>query len=102
MKLDEAQLSRAAVLVRERQLQQLPDADACPEHIFSDAFEQNMQELMEQLARGEIRQKKAAWGWPYYVRQGLVAVLICFLLVCFIHAGGRCWPDITNWWISLK
>lgn len=83
MKLDEAQLSHAAVLVRERQLQQLPDADACPEHVFSDAFEQNMQELMEQIARGEIQQKKAAWGWPYYVRQGLVAVLICFLLACF-------------------
>lgn len=83
MKLDEAQLSRAAVLVRERQLQQLPDANTCPEHVFSDVFEQNMQELIEQLARGEIRQKKAALGWPYYVRQGLVAVLICFLLACF-------------------
>ena len=35
MKLDETLLSRAAVLVRDRELQQLPDEKDCPEYVFS-------------------------------------------------------------------
>lgn len=83
MKLDETLLSRAAVIVRDRELQQLPNDKDCPEHVFSEKFEWKMQRLIEQVAKGEIPQNRVKWGWAYYARQGLVAVLLCFLLACF-------------------
>lgn len=82
MKLDDELLSRAATLVRDLKIKQLPHEDECPELIFSDKFEKNMQELIEKLERGEIRKKRVSMGWQYYVRNGIVAVLICFLLTC--------------------
>lgn len=101
MKLDETLLSRAAVLVRDRELQQLPDEKDCPEYVFSEKFEQEMQRLIEQVAKGEIQQNRVKWGWPYYARQGLAAVLICFLLVCFtmpeaVQAGCQRLVDVIE------
>lgn len=101
MKLDETLLSRAAVLVRDKELHQLPDEKDCPEYVFSEKFEQEMQRLIEQVAKGEIQQNRVKWGWPYYARQGLVAVLICFLLVCFtmpevVQAGCQRLVDVIE------
>ncbi len=89
MKLDDAMLSRAAVLVRDKQLSKLPAETECPQHIFSETFEQDMQELIKRVAQGEVHQKKANPGWPYYVRQGIAAVLLCFAIT-FMAA-----PDVV-------
>lgn len=89
MKLDDELLSRAAILVRDKQLQQLSNEQEYPQHIFSEHFEQTMQNLLNRVARGEVQQKKAALGWPYYVRQGIAAVLLCFAIT-FMAA-----PDVV-------
>lgn len=81
MKLDEDVLRRAAEIVRDKKIEEINQIEQeMPEHIFSDEFEANMQTLIAQVKRGEIKPYKVSMGWQYYVRHGMVAVLVCALL----------------------
>lgn len=80
MKLNDDILRFAATMLRDEKMNALPHEKECPVHTFSDEFEQEMQELIEKVKRGEIRQKRVALGWQYYTRNGLAAVLLCFIL----------------------
>lgn len=83
MKLDEDVLRRAAEIVRDKKIEEINQLEQeMPEHIFSDEFEANMQTLIAQVKRGEIKPYKVSMGWQYYVRHGMVAVLVCALLTC--------------------
>lgn len=82
MQLNDDVLCRAATLVRDRKMNALSEYEAYPEHEFSEAFETELQEIMNQLGKGEIKPYKVSMGWQYYARHGLVAVLVCFLLTC--------------------
>lgn len=82
MKFTEEQLRLAAKRVDERLLAGLPDETECINYEFSDSFEQKMNTLIEQVKNNEISPAKVAMGWQYYTRNGLVAILLCFLLAC--------------------
>lgn len=82
MKLDDDLLSRAAILVRDKKMNALLEYEDYPEYVFSGEFERKMQDVIDKLARGEIKHECISIGWQYYVRHGLVAVLVCFLLTC--------------------
>lgn len=82
MKFTEEQLRLAAKRVDERLLANLPKEAECMNYTFSDSFERNMNALIEQVKNNEISSAKAAMGWQYYTRNGLVAILLCFLLSC--------------------
>ena len=82
MKFTEEQLRLAAKRVDERLLAQLPDEAECAEYQFSESFEQNMNRLIEQVKNHQISAAKVPMGWRYYTRNGLVAVLLCFILTC--------------------
>ena len=82
MKLTDDQLHRAAALAQERLFSQLPQEEQC-QHIFSEQFEQNMQRLIAEWKQGNIQPDKVHMGWQYYTRNGIAAVLLCFLLACF-------------------
>lgn len=83
MRLNDDVLCRAAALVRDKRMNSLSEYEEYPVHEFSEAFETEMQEIMDKLDKGKIKPYKVSMGWQYYVRHGLVAVLICFLLTCF-------------------
>ena len=61
---------------------QYPDAQTCPPHTFSPAFEADMQQLFAQLQTGTLKPSAARLGWPYYLRRSIAAILLCFLLAC--------------------
>lgn len=61
---------------------QYPDAQTCPPHTFSPAFEADMQQLFVQLQTGTLKPSAARLGWPYYLRRSIAAILLCFLLAC--------------------
>lgn len=82
MKFTEEQLRLAAKRVDERLLAGLPDETECINYEFSDSFEQKMNTLIEQVKNNEISPAKVAMGWQYYTRNGLVAILLCFMLTC--------------------
>lgn len=84
MKLTEEDLHRAAVLADAMELASLPDKNACPQHCFSQQFEQEMEALRGKVARGEIAPYAVRLGWPYYARRGVAAVLLCFLLTYLV------------------
>lgn len=79
MKLTEEQLRRAAKLAQQKDLARLPECDTI---VISSRLEQKMQNLIKQMQHGEIQPARAAMGWRYYTRNGIAAVLICFLLTC--------------------
>ncbi|MBR5319210.1 MAG: DUF4367 domain-containing protein [Peptococcaceae bacterium] len=79
MKLTEDQLRRAARLAQHKDLSRLPETD---DIIVSPRMEQKMQDLIQQVQRGEIKSARASLGWRYYAKTGIAAVLICFLLTC--------------------
>lgn len=89
MKFTEEQLRIAAKRADERLFAQLPDEAACMEDMFSETFEQNMAQLIEQVKADRIAPAKVSMGWRYYTRNGLVAVLLCFMLSCMAM------PDIV-------
>lgn len=80
MKLNDDILRSAATMLRDEKMEALPDENECPVHTFSDEFEQEMQELIEKVKRGEIKQKRVSLGWQYHTRNGLAAVLLCFIM----------------------
>lgn len=83
MQLNDDVLCRAAALVRDKRMNSLSEYEEYPVHEFSEAFETEMQKIMDKLDKGEIKPYKVSMGWQYYARHGLVAVLVCFLLTCF-------------------
>ena len=52
---------------------QYPDAQTCPPHTFSPAFEADMQQLFAQLQNGTLKLSAARLGWPYYLRRSIAA-----------------------------
>ena len=80
MKLNDDILRSAATMLRDEKMEALPDENECLTHTFSDEFEQEMQALIEKVKRGEIKQKRVSLGWQYHTRNGMVAVLLCFIL----------------------
>ncbi len=82
MKLDEAQLYRAAKLADAIELAMLLDEDSLPKHEFSEQFEHDMELLIAKVKRNEIRPYKVFMGWQYYTKRGIAAILICFFLAC--------------------
>lgn len=82
MRFTEEQLRLAAKRVDQRLLAQLPDESDCLDYQFSEALEQKMHCLIEQVRNNQISPAKVSMGWRYYTRNGLVAVLLCFLLSC--------------------
>lgn len=89
MKFTEEQLRIAAKRADDRLFAQLPDEAACMDYTFSETFEQNMAHLIEQVKADRIAPAKVSMGWRYYTRNGLVAVLLCFMLSCITM------PDIV-------
>ncbi|MBO5139154.1 MAG: DUF4367 domain-containing protein [Peptococcaceae bacterium] len=83
MQLNDDILCRAAALVRDKRMNSLSEYEEYPVHEFSEAFETEMQGIMDKLGKGEITPYKVFMGWQYYARHGLVAVLVCILLTCF-------------------
>lgn len=84
MKLNDDILRSAATLLRDEKMEALPDENECPVHTFSDELEQEMQELIEKVKRGEIKQKRVSLGWQYHTRNGMVAVLLCFIMTFLV------------------
>ena len=89
MKFTEEQLRIAAKRADDRMFAQLPDEAVCMDYTFSETFEQNMAQLIEQVKADRIAPAKVSMGWRYYTRNGLVAVLLCFMLSCIAM------PDIV-------
>ena len=81
MKFTEEELRRAAVRVQEKQLAALPAPETCTD-TFSPAYVQKLQQLNEELKRGQLAQAVAPMGWQYYTRRSIAAILLCFLLAC--------------------
>ena len=81
MKFTEEELRRAAVRVQEKQLAALPALETCTD-TFSPAYVQKLQQLNEELKRGQLAQAVAPMGWQYYTRRSIAAILLCFLLAC--------------------
>ena len=70
MKLNDDILRSAATMLRDEKLEALSDENEYSAHIFSDEFEQEMQEFIEKVKRGEIKQKRVSLGWQYHTRNG--------------------------------
>lgn len=81
MKFTEEELRRAAVRVQEKQLAALPAPGTCTD-TFNPAYAQKLQQLNEELKRGQLAQAVAPMGWQYYTRRSIAAILLCFLLAC--------------------
>lgn len=56
--------------------------DLHPEHQFSEQFLEKMILLLQAARRGTVKAAEYFMGWQYYAKQGMAAVLICFLLAC--------------------
>lgn len=82
MKLNDAQLQRAASLADAIELSFLPTQDNCPKHTFSAEFEAKMQHLIKRVRQSEIKPYRVFMGYAYYAKRSIAAVLIAFLLSC--------------------
>lgn len=82
MKLNDAQLQRAASLADAIEMSFLPDQDNCPQHTFSEEFEAKMQHLIKRVRQSEIKPYRVFMGYAYYAKRSIAAVLIAFLLAC--------------------
>lgn len=82
MKLNDAQLQRAASLADAIEMSFLLVQDNCPQHTFSAEFEAKMQQLMNRVRQSDIKPYKVFMGYAYYAKRSIAAVLIAFLLAC--------------------
>ena len=82
MKLNDAQLQRAASLADAIELSFLPTQDNCLKHTFSAEFEVKMQHLIKRVRQSEIKPYRVFMGYAYYAKRSIAAVLIAFLLAC--------------------
>lgn len=113
MKMDEKQLEQAFRQAMQMQIDAMPEESDCPEHTFSDAFEQDMHKLIGEMEEGNIKPAKAPMGWQYYTRRGLTVMLVCCLLTGIampdvvaaayyklIHAEERMFPEYTEYEVN--
>jgi len=113
MKMDEKQLEQAFKQAMQMQIDAMPEESDCPEHTFSDAFEQDMHKLIGEMEEGNIKPAKAPMGWQYYTRRGLTVMLVCCLLTGIampdvvaaayyklIHAEERMFPEYTEYEVN--
>ena len=82
MKLNDAQLQRAASLADAIEMSFLPAQDNCPKHTFSAEFEAKMQHLTKRVRQSEIKPYRVFMGYAYYAKRSIAAVLIAVLLSC--------------------
>jgi len=113
MKMDDKQLEQAFRQAMQMQIDAMPEESDCPEHTFSDAFEQDMHKLIGEMEEGNIKPAKAPMGWQYYTRRGLTVMLVCCLLTGIampdvvaaayyklIHAEERMFPEYTEYEVN--
>ncbi len=89
MKLCEEQLYRAASIADAMELYVLPDKETCPEHRFSEQFENDMRDLLLKVAKNEIVPYHVPRGWQFYTKRGAAVILLAFLLTCAVM------PDVV-------
>lgn len=80
----EEELYAAAEEAQEYLLSLLPSEDSCPPHEFSRAFTAKVEEIYKQLRACTLSHKRAALGWPYYVRRTAAVLFLCFVLTCVV------------------
>lgn len=78
----EEELYAAAEEAQEYLLSLLPSEDSCPPHEFSRAFTAKVEGIYKQLRACTLPHKRAALGWPYYVRRTAAALFLCLVLTC--------------------
>lgn len=78
----EEELYAAAEEAQEYLLSLLPSEDSCPPHEFSRAFTAKVEGIYKQLRACTLPHKRAALGWPYYVRRTAAVLFLCFVLTC--------------------
>ena len=113
MKMDDKQLEQAFRQAMQMQIDAMPEESDCPEHTFTDAFEQDMHKLIGEMEEGTIKPAKAPMGWQYYTRRGLTVMLVCCLLTGIampdvvaaayyklIHAEERMFPEYTEYEVN--
>ena len=77
--LTEKQLRRAARMAEEYQMSHLPQETA---HEFSEKFERDMAILLQRFANGHVKTDRIRYGWRYYAKRSIVAVLLGAILTC--------------------
>lgn len=78
----EEELYAAAEEAQKYLLSLLPSEDSCPPHEFSRAFTAKVEGIYKQLRACTLPHKRAALGWPYYVRRTAAVLFLCFVLTC--------------------
>ena len=81
-RFSEEELYAAAEEAQENLLCLLPSEDSCPIHEFSSAFTAKVEKIYQQLTESTLPQKRAALGWPYYVRRTAAVLFLCIVLAC--------------------
>ena len=84
MKYREDQLIEAAKLVQQRTVIQIDNCIKYDDIVLSKEFEIRMADMIRKVRTGEIVQASVRLGWQYFVRRGIAAVLICFMMGCII------------------
>ena len=77
--LTEKQLRRAARMAEEYQMSRLPQETA---HEFSEKFERDMAILLQRFANGHVKTDRIRYGWWYYAKRSIAAVLLGAILTC--------------------
>ena len=78
----EEELYAAAEEAQEYLLSLLPSEDSCPPHEFSRVFTAKVEGIYKQLRACTLPHKRAALGWPYYVRRTAAVLFLCLVLTC--------------------
>ncbi len=78
----EEELYAAAEEAQKYLLSLLPSEDSCPPHEFSRAFTAKVEGIYKQLRACTLPHKRAALGWPYYVRRTAAVLFLCLVLTC--------------------
>lgn len=72
----------AAREVLRYELEQFDAMAAKPDHPFRQDVENKIDALRRAVNRGDVKAADYHMGWQYYTKNGIAAVLICFLLAC--------------------
>ena len=81
-RLSDEELRRAAREALQYETELFLMHDLKPEHQFSEQFIEKMTQLLQDMKQGKVKAAEYFMGWQYYAKQGIAAVLICFLLAC--------------------
>ena len=77
--LTEKQLRRAARMAEEYQMNRLSQETS---HEFSEKFERDMAILLQRFANGHVKTDRIRYGWRYYAKRSVAAVLLGAILTC--------------------